>query len=146
MGAILDLVRVLFEPTAVFERVREKPRFLAPFLALAVITILIGTLQLPFIRAGMTAQFAQTPNMTPEQQQMAMRFAPIGLVVGPIFYGLFLVLGAGLLCVTVAILGGEAKFATLLSVATYASLSYALLQEIGRASCRERGETLVVGV
>src|SRR2546422_7130350 len=46
--------------------------------------------------AGMTAQFAQTPNMTPEQQQMAMRFAPIGLVVGPIFYGLFLVLGAGL--------------------------------------------------
>ena len=131
MGAVLDLVRVLFEPTAVFERVREKPRFLAPFLALAVITILIGTLQLPFIRAGMTAQFAQTPNMTPEQQQMAMRFAPIGLVVGPIFYGLFLVLGAGLLWVTVSILGGEAKFATLLSVATYASISYALLQVIG---------------
>src|SRR5207245_11285928 len=112
MGAILDLVRVLFEPTAVFERVREKPRFLAPFLALAVITILIGTLQLPFIRAGMTAQFAQTPNMTPEQQQMAMRFAPIGLVVGPIFYGLFLVLCAVLLWAAVAGIGRVASFSS----------------------------------
>src|SRR2546427_535519 len=40
MGAVLDLVRVLFEPTAVFERVREKPRFLAPFVALAIIVVL----------------------------------------------------------------------------------------------------------
>ena len=28
MGAVLDLVRILFEPTAVFERVREKLRTL----------------------------------------------------------------------------------------------------------------------
>src|SRR5437867_4235529 len=40
MGAVLDLVRVLFEPTAVFERVRDKPRFLAPFVDLAIIVVL----------------------------------------------------------------------------------------------------------
>jgi hypothetical protein len=131
MDAVLDLVRVLFEPTAVFERVREKPRFIAPFLALVVLIVVIGVLQLPFVRAGMAAQFAQTPNMTPEQQQMAMKFAPLGLVVGPIFYGLFLLLGAALLWVSVSILGGEAKFVPLLSVATYASITYTLLQVIG---------------
>src|SRR5437660_5223777 len=131
MGAILDLVRVLFVPTAVFERVREKPHFLAPFLALVVLIDVIGVLQLPFVRAGMAAQFAQTPNMTPEQHQVAMKFAPLGLVVGPIFYGLFLLLGAAFLWVSVSILGGEAKFVPLLSVATYASITYTLLQVIG---------------
>ena len=30
MGALMDLFRVLFEPTAVFERVRERPRWLVP--------------------------------------------------------------------------------------------------------------------
>src|SRR2546430_16893716 len=53
MGAALDRVRVLFGPTAEFERVREKPRFLAPFLALAVITVVITALQLPYTKAAL---------------------------------------------------------------------------------------------
>ena len=139
MDAVLDLFRVLFEPAAVFGRVREKPRFLAPFLTLAVITVVIGVVQLPFVKAAMTAQFTQTPNMTPEQAQAALKFAPIGVVIAPIAYCLFLLLNAFILWVGVSVFGGEAKFGTLLSVTTYASISYTLLQIVGVIVLMMRG-------
>src|SRR5205823_6506949 len=81
MGAVLDLARVLFEPTAVFERVREKPRFFA----------------------------------------------------------VFLVINALILWVSTSVLGGEGKFATLLSVTTYAAITYSLLQVIGVVVLMMRG-------
>ena len=139
MGAIFDLVKVLFEPTAVFERVREKPRFLAPFLTLAVVTVAITALQLPYTKAALAAQFAQTPNMTPEQAQTGMKFAAIGIVVTPIVYGLFLLVNALILWVSTSVLGGEGKFTTLLSVTTYASITYTLLQLIGVVVLTMRG-------
>ena len=139
MDAVLDLFRVIYEPAAVFGRVREKPRFLAPFLALAVIVVIIGVVQLPYVEAAMTAQFAQTPNMTPEQAQAALKFAPIGVVIAPIVYALFLLLNAFILWVGVSVLGGEAKFATLLSVTTYVSITYTLLQIVGLIVLMMRG-------
>jgi len=133
MDAVLDLFRVLFEPAAVFGRVREKPRFLAPFLVLAVITVVMGVLQLPFVKAAITTQF------TGEQAQAALKFAPIGIVIAPIAYCLFLLLNAFILWVGVSVFGGEAKFGTLLSVATYASISYTLLQIVGVIVLMMRG-------
>jgi hypothetical protein len=140
MGAVLDLVKVLFEPTAVFERVREKPRFLAPFLTLAAVTVVIVVLQLPYTKAALAAQFAQAPNMTPERAEAALKVGPlIGLVVAPIIYGVFLVVNALILWVSTSVLGGEGKFATLLSVTTYASIAYTLLQLIGVVVLMMRG-------
>jgi len=146
MGAVLDLVRVLFEPTAVFERVREKPRFLAPFVALAVITMAIVVLQLPYTKAAMAAGFAQTPNMTPEQAQTALKFAPVGVVFAPIIYGLFLLVNALILWVSTSVLGGEGKFTTLLTVTTYASISYTLLQVIGVIVLTMRGTSSITSM
>ena len=139
MDAVLDLFRVLYEPTAVFGRVRERPRFLAPFLALAVIVVVVGVLQLPYVKAALTAQFAQTPNVTPEQAQAGLKFAPIGIVIAPIIYALFLLLNAFILWVGVSVLGGEAKFGTLLSVTTYVSITYTLLQIVGLIVLMMRG-------
>jgi hypothetical protein len=146
MGAILDLGRVLFEPTAVFERVREKPRFLLPFVALAVIVVVCGTLQLPYIKAAMTAQFAQTPNLPPGTTERALSFAWIGLIFGPIVYALILVINALLLWVLVSVIGGEAKFTTLLSVTTYASMSYILLTLVGLVVLTMRGTEQIAGM
>jgi hypothetical protein len=139
MGAILDLGRVLFEPTAVFERVREKPRFLTPFLGLAVMIAVCGVLQLPYIKAAMTAQFAQMPNLPPGTTERALSFAPIGVVIGPIAYALILLINALMLWVLVSVIGGEAKFTTLLSVTTYASISYILLTLVGLVVLKMRG-------
>jgi membrane protein, antimicrobial resistance system len=143
---MLDLVRVLFEPTAVFERVREKPRFLVPFFALAVITVLIGVLQLPYTKAAL----AQTANMTPEKLETASKILPFFLVLGPIIYGLFLALGALVLWVSVSVLGagagGEAKYGTLISVVTYASVSYTLLQVVGVIVLMMRGTSSITSM
>src|SRR5947199_376858 len=140
MGAVLDLVRVLFEPTAVFERVREKPRFLAPFLALAALTVVIVVLQLPYTKAALAVQLAQTPNLTPDKAETAMRIGPIiGLVAAPLFVGVFLLVNALILWVSTSVLGGEAKFVTLLSVTTYAGITYTLLQVIGVVVLTMRG-------
>src|SRR5437867_1843726 len=38
-SAWFDVVKVLYEPTQVFERVRERPNFLAPFIAICVVQI-----------------------------------------------------------------------------------------------------------
>jgi hypothetical protein len=146
MGAVLDLANVLLEPTAVFERVRERPRFLAPFLALAVMAVVIGVLQLPYVKAGLAAQFAQTPNMTPEQAQTGMTFAPIGIVLGPIIYALFLLLNAFILWVSVSVLSGDAKYRTLLSVAAYASITYVLLQLVGVIVLMLRGTASIASM
>jgi len=146
MGAVLDLVRVLFEPTAVFERVREKPRFLAPFLALAVAIIVISVVQLPFTKAALSAQFSQMPNMPPEAAQRALSFASIGMVFAPIVYCLILVINALLLWVLVSVVGGEAKFGTLLSVTTYSSISYILLTVVGLVVLTMRGTEQVSGM
>ena len=146
MDAVLDLVRVLFEPTAVFERVRERPRILVPLLALALITVVIGVVQLPYVRAAISAQMAQTPNVTPQQAATALKFAPIGVVIAPLVYALFLVVNGLILWVGVSVLGGEAKFTTLVSVATYASITYTLLQVIGLIVLTMRGASSISGM
>ena len=45
MSELMDLLKVLWEPGAVFERVREKPAFWWPFLGLCIVQIVIGVMQ-----------------------------------------------------------------------------------------------------
>lgn len=143
MGAVLDLVRVLFEPTAVFDRVRERPKFLAPFVALALAVVLITLLQLPYSKAAMVAQMSSRPGITPDQVQTALKFASVGVVVAPVAYALILVINAFLLWVVVSLVGGEARFMLLLSVTTYASIAYVLLSAVGLIVLTMRGASAI---
>jgi hypothetical protein len=143
VGAVLDLVKVLYEPTAVFDRVREKPKFLGPFIALALAVVLITILQLPYSKAAMVAQLSQRPNITPDQVQTALKFASVGVVIAPLAYGLILVINAFLLWVVVSLVGGEARFTTLLSVTTYASIAYVLLSAVGLIVLTMRGTSAI---
>ena len=139
MGALVDLVKVLYEPTAVFGRVREKPRFLAPFAAIAALQIVIGFLQLPYLRAAMASAYAQMAQQNPQAAATAQKFVWIGLVLAPIAIAFVLVIGAVLLWVLVSIVGGEGKFGTLLSVTTYAFSTGVLLQIVGLAVLMLKG-------
>lgn len=138
MGALVDLVKVLFEPGAVFERVREKPRFLLPFLGLAVVQLIIGVINLPYLQAGMRAAMAgrELPAGAPDPS----KFAFIGVVAVPIVLVLLFLLSALILWILVSIFGGEGKFATLLSVSVYASVpAVVLLSIIGSVVLRMKG-------
>ena len=137
MGAVLDLVKVLYEPGAVFARVGERPRFLAPFVGLAVVQMILAYLALPYAQAAMHAMVAQTPQgaSAPDPAKFAILgviFAPIGLLIG-------LLISTVLLWVLVSLVGGEAKFGTLLSIVTYAGATSILLGIAGVAVLMLKG-------
>src|SRR6184192_638108 len=119
---------------------------LAPFVALAIIIVLVSVMQLPYTKAALSAQFSQMPNMPPEAAQRALSFASIGIIAAPIVYALILSVNALMLWVLVSVVGGEAKFATLLSVTTYASISYILLTVVGLVVLTVRGSESIGGV
>ena len=50
-SAWLDVGKVLFEPGAVFERVRERPKFLVPFLVVCAVQLVLYFVNMPFIKA-----------------------------------------------------------------------------------------------
>ena len=136
MGAILDLVKVLYEPGEVFARVREKPTFLLPFVGIVVVQVILGVVNMPFLKVAMQAQAAQAAPGGPDPSQ----FAAIGLVFIPIVIAIALVVAAFLLWVLVSLVGGEGKFGTLLSVAAYASVpSVILLAIVGSVVLRLQG-------
>ena len=138
MSAFADVFRVLVEPTPVFERVREKPRFFAPYAVLAVVQLALGVVNLPYLKAGITASMAgrQVPAGGPDPAN----FAFIGVIAVPIVLILVFLLSALILWVLVSIFGGEGKFGTLLSVTTYASVpAVVLLSIIGSIVLRLKG-------
>ena len=131
MGAFLDLFRVLYEPSAVFGRVAEKPKFVAPFIGIAIIAIVLAYLQLPYSQAATASKIAELAAQNPQAAVNAQKFAGIGIVFAPIAYGVILVIVATVLWVLTAIFGGEGKWGTLLSIATYSSITAVLLQAVG---------------
>ena len=135
-NALTDIFKVLYEPAAVFERIRERPSFLMPYIVICVVQIAFFFLNMPFMRAGMAAQLATRPAGGPDPS----KFLVIGAFFIPIGIGLALVIGGGLLWVLVSLFGGEAKFGTLISVATYASVpSVILLAIVGAIVLQMKG-------
>ena len=140
MGAVLDLFKVLYEPGAVFTRVSEKPKFLMPFIGLSVIQVILALVNLPFLKAAMTAQFAAQAATMPAGAPDPSKFVAFGLVAVPIIMAIVLVISALVLWVLVSIMGGDGKFGTLLSVATYACVpSVVLLGIVGMVVLQMKG-------
>ena len=136
MGALMDLGKVLFEPGAVFARVTEKPRFLMPFIGLSIVQVIVTALNLPIMKAVMQAQAATRPAGGPDPSQ----FAVIGVFTAPLGIAFYLLIAGFVLWVLVSVMGGEAKFKTLMSVAAYAAVpSLVLLQLIGVIILRLKG-------
>jgi hypothetical protein len=129
-SALLDLVNVLYDPGAVFGRLKEKPRFLVPFLALAVVMVIIAVTMKPFVAAGLQAGAAEAASrLTPEQaarMPSAATQATFFVAFTPILVLFMLLIGAGLMWVTASITGSEAKYTRLLSVLTYSYTTYVL--------------------
>ena len=140
MGAVLDLFRVLFSPTEVFERVREKPKFLVPALAISVIAIVLNYFMLPYRTAAMASRMAQIAQQNPGAAAQAAKFQIVGLAFVPIVVFVLLLIVAGILWLLVTLLaGGDGKYRTLLSVTTYTALPGILLQVAGLAVLMMKG-------
>lgn len=142
MSALMDLLKVLWEPGAVFERVREKPAFWWPFVGLCVVQMVIGVLQLPFTKAMMQARMVGAPAGAPDPS----KFAAIGIIFVPIGVGIALLIVGLVLWVLTSIFGGEAKFGTIMSVAAYAAMpSVVLLGLAGMGVLMMKGVGSIAG-
>src|SRR2546428_12640343 len=139
MGAVLDLVKVLYDPGAVFTRVGERPRFLAPFVGLAVVQMILAYLALPYAQAAMHAMLAQAPTAQGANAPDPAKFAILGVIFAPIGLLIGLLISTVLLWVLVSLVGGEAKFGTLLSIVTYAGATSILLGIAGVAGLVLKG-------
>ena len=146
LSDVLDVFNVLHEPDAVFTRVKERPRILAPWIVFSLAFIVISILTQPYQQAAMEA-FKAT--LTPEQAaRMGSRGTGggvVGLVLTPAFVLLFFAIGAGLLWMGVSITGAQARFKTLLSVLAYSCVTYLLFAAVGIVVLTVRGKAAITG-
>lgn len=140
MGAVLDLFRVLFSPTEVFERVRERPKILLPWIGLSVVIVVIAYLMMPYTQAAIASRMAQIAQQNPQAAAQAAKFQTFGIFLAPIFLMIGLLISAGLLWLLVMLLAGaDAKFVTLLSLSNYLAVPTILLQIAGLLVLKLKG-------
>ena len=125
-SSFADVFKVLYEPTAVFQRVRIGPSFFAPFLTIVVAQCVLFFVNLPFMKVAIQAQMAARGAAGGAAPPVGV-FAGIGLVVLVIALGIVLVLSALILWALVSVFGGEAQFSRLLSVAAFSAIPAAIL-------------------
>ncbi len=128
-SGLVDVVKVLYEPGAVFDRVRQRPQFLMPFLAIIVAQCALFFVNLPYLKVAVAAQLATAaPGRSVPGGGALAAFGLIGLVI--VLTIIFLVTGLILWVLASILGGGEAKFGTLLSVAVYSAVPSAILLTI----------------
>lgn len=146
LSDVLDVFNVLHEPGAVFNRIKERPRILAPWIVLSVAFVVISIFVGPYQQAAMEA-FKAT--LTPEQiEKMGNRGGGggvIGLILTPAVVFVMLAAGAGVLWIGVSLLGTQARYKTLLSVLAYSSITYILFSAVVIAVLTVRGKTSITG-
>lgn len=128
-SAWLDVVKVLFEPGAVFERVRARPTFVVPFVVIIAMQIVLFFVNLPYLKVAIQAQMAtQAAGRPVPSTGILVAFGLAGLII--VLTIIFVMTGLILWMLTSVLGGGEAKFSTLLSVALYAAVPSAILLSI----------------
>ena len=143
MGAVLDSFNVLHEPTAVFTRVKERPRILAPWLVISVFLIIFAYFFQPFQNAAMETFKASMP---PEQaaKMGGGGNSILGLFVAPVIFLIGLAVASGILSLGVAMTGGQVRYKTLMSVLAYSCTTYAMSAITVLAVLMTRGVSQVV--
>ena len=139
MGALLDVFNVLHEPTAVFTRVKEKPRVLIPWLVVSALLMVVGVVMRPYQAAAMDALRASLP---PEQ---AARMGSGGqsmlrvLIGTPIVVLLGLAIGSGLLWVGTSLTGAAGQYKTLFRVLAYSYITFVIYSALTAVVLSIRG-------
>ena len=135
----MRLVRVLYAPSAVFEEQKEKPTWFTPWLVIAIICVGIGFWQLPYSQRVMELAMQAFPNAPQISAEQMRSRATIGLVVTPVFFLIFALLGAGILYLAVSVAGGRARYKGLLSINVFAQVTIPITLILQGIILRMRG-------
>ncbi len=146
LSSALDLFNVLHEPAAVFRRVNERPRVLIPWLALGVLLIVMAVLTQPFQAAAFEAfKSSLTPEQAARMGNRGGGGGPVGFVLYPVMVFIGVAAATGLLWIGVALSGSQGRYKTLLSVLTYACVTYVLYSAVTVLVLKVRGVQAVTG-
>lgn len=139
MNALLDLVRVLYEPGVVFTRVKERPAVLVPMVTLIVVSLILGFLAMPFVKAGIAGVMAGQAQARGGQMPDVGTAAMIQIIATAIFLPLAILISGVLLWILASVFGLNASFARLVSVACYSTVLYILQVAAGLLVLSMRG-------
>ena len=145
MGAVLDLFRVLYEPGAVFERLRDRPRILVPMVSIVVMTLALGFVAKPYFEAALGAMMAQQAQGAANPMSPGT-LATIQIVSASAFMPVVILIGAGILWVAVSLFGADASYRKLLSVQSHAMILYVAQLVAGIVVLSMRGVESVTSV
>jgi hypothetical protein len=116
--ALGDVIKVLYEPSAVFGRIGGWASIVMPFLAMIAVQIALFFVNMPFMKVAIQAQMAARGAPAGATPPMGVIIA-ISLVSLVVMFAVVLLVSGTLLWVLASVMGGEAKFSRLLSVAAY---------------------------
>ncbi|HKA58484.1 MAG TPA: YIP1 family protein [Gemmatimonadales bacterium] len=143
-NAFLDVFAVLWEPVPVFNRVKEKPRVLVPWLVISALLVVVTVLSAKYYDAAMAGIRASLP---PEQAARMGGGGLIGRLIGvPIFTFIGAAIGAGLLWIGVSLSATSARYKTLLSVLMHSYITYILFAVVSVLVLTMRGVESVSGL
>jgi len=143
---MLDVFNVLHDPIAVFNRIKERPRILAPWIVLSIAFVVITILTRPYQQAAMDAfKTTLSPEQAARMGSSGAGGGVVGLVLTPVGVLAALAIGAGVLWMAVAITGAQARYKTVLSVLAYSCVTYVLFAVIGIVVLTVRGKQAVTG-
>ena len=135
--AFLDVFTLLFDPVPVFNRIKEKPRIIIPWLEVSALLVVLTILTAPYYDAAMQSIRASLP---PEQAARMGGGGLVGRLIGvPIFLLLGAAIGAGLLWLGVTLSAAQARYKSLLSVLLHSYITYGLFAAISLVVLMMRG-------
>jgi hypothetical protein len=136
---VMRLVRVLYEPSKVFEEQREKPTWFVPWLVIAIVAMAIGFFQLPYTARTvelMIQAYPNAPQLTAEQLRSRAMF---GIFVTPVVFLIFAFIGAGILFLIVSIMGSSGRYRGMLSATVFSQVMLPITLLLQALILRMRG-------
>ncbi len=129
MSALSGVTRVLFSPRQVFDSVREKPNWILPLVILILVISIVTPIIFPTIRTEILANITNNPDYSDEQkaqilEQVSGRITLAWILIPGLLYQVisFFVMAAVFFFVANILMGGEGKFAPMLSVTLLSQL------------------------
>ena len=136
---VMRLVRVLYEPSKVFEEQRDKPSWFLPWLIVALVCVVIGIVQAPYTQRVFELALQAIPN-APQLTDAQMRSrAMIGVIATPIVFLIFAFLGAGILFLIVSVSGSSGRYRSMLSATVFSQVMVPIALLLQAVILRMRG-------
>jgi len=130
-GPLARIFGALFSPVRTFRDIAKRPDLIVPMalifvISLASVAVMVPRLDYDAMRDRMEAQQKKNPNLSPEQQEKAMRIG-IAVAKGAMwtspFFGLgWLAIMGGIYLLGIRLAGGEGNYAATLAIMLYAQM------------------------